>query len=162
MYRIELLHSALTDLPEDVLKQSGCYLLTSIQWPDGLPRLGKEDPKSILYIGKADTMGKRVSSLITSVQANRKGVQNGPVEKGHQALSRKYYRIRERVNIEQLFIEIYPVPNIDAKVVESYMLETYVKEFGELPPLNGQYGSCSLEEAFLKFKEMNIIKFDFL
>lgn len=162
MYKIELSYRSLSKIPGDILKQSGCYILTSKQWTKGLARLAKNDPKSILYIGKADILGRRIESLITSVHANSNHEQDRPNEKGHKSLSRKFYRIRKLIDIDQLSIEVYTFPNIDAKVVESYMLEIYVREFGELPPLNGQFGSHSLYEAITLLSSLGVKNFNFL
>ena len=51
---------------------------------------------------------------------------------------------------------IPPPKNIESSYLESYLLEIYASQFGELPPLNGFYGSHYLDDVVSYFKENDI------
>jgi hypothetical protein len=130
---------------------SGTYVL---HWFDrGKPkttsRLIKNDPLGRLYIGETSKpLYERVSSLRDALLANDKDQQlDEPKEKGHQALSKKFFRIRKHFNVEDLYVSIQPLKWFPKKD-ESYLIEKYVAECGELPPLNGNYGSHAFWEFF--------------
>jgi excinuclease UvrABC nuclease subunit len=141
--------------------KSGCYILRSKEFKSGIKRFNSIDTNSILYIGKGDNIHKRVRSLIRSINDNDRNCLNGPHERGHKALSRKFYRIRNFIRTELLFIDIYTVNNINPKILESFLLETYVANFAELPPLNGQYGSFTLEQSIQKLDADFVSNFSF-
>lgn len=113
--------------------------------PRIIPRLFNNDKNGILYIGMTEVpLVKRVSNLQKALFDNSNEDASGPVYSGHTQMGRKYYRIRNKVNIQDLFIQIFP--NDFPKKAESIELENYVSEFAELPPLNGQYGSFDPED----------------
>lgn len=110
--------------------------------PRSINRLIGKDTKGILYIGMTEVpFLTRVCNLQHALFGNshKEAGNDGPSNSGHTQMGKKYYRIRHKVKIEDLFIGIFP--NETPKNAESNALEKYVKEFGELPPLNGQYGS---------------------
>lgn len=125
----------------------GCYILHSTQFTKGICRLIDRDIQSILYIGKGSNLRSRVSSLQQSILSNCNPSQVLPKERGHQALSRKYFRIRKHIQTKNLNISFFTTPNHNPEIIESILLEKYVVKYGELPPLNGQYGKFSLEDA---------------
>lgn len=131
----------------------GCYVLRSIEWKDGINRLKGRDNKNILYIGKADVLTKRVKSLKRAIKNNCNDDRDEPKEIGHKSLSRKFFRIRKMVKADQLFIQVFPIDASIPEVLESYLLESYVANYGELPPLNGQYGSHSRNAAITILKQ---------
>lgn len=55
----------------------------------------------------------------------------------------KQYRIRNKINIDDLYIQITPGDN--PKQAEKDAIYNYVKKFADLPPLNGQYSSFEPE-----------------
>ncbi|MCG2419363.1 hypothetical protein K8089_10040 [Aequorivita sp. F47161] len=133
----------------------GCYILYRENGP--VPRIGGLDPKGILYIGKGDSILRRVKSLRDSVICNASHDQTECVIKGHNALSQKFYRMRKHITVENLSIRIFQLPkNIQSSYLESYLLEEYASQFGELPPLNGSYGSHYFEDAVNNLNENNI------
>lgn len=112
--------------------------------PRIIPRLFNNDKNGILYIGMTEVpLVKRVSNLQKALFVNSIGDESGPVSSGHTQMGRKYYRIRNKIKIQNLFIRIFP--DDFPKKAESIELEKYVSEFAELPPLNGQYGSFDPE-----------------
>ena len=128
---------------------SGCYILYQNK---PISRIGGTDPKGILYIGKGDNIFKRIKSLQRSVLDNCQDMLE-PKIRGHQSLSKKVFRIQKFINTTALTITILAPSNMqDVRYLESYLLEAYVEKYGELPPLNGQYGCYSLmhsKEALL-------------
>lgn len=163
---LSLEHISLEErISQKLVGASGCYVLRSNQFFEGIHRLINTDSKSILYIGKADDLFTRISSLQKSILSNSDHNQLKPKERGHKALSRKYFRIKKSIDSKQLFINYFPMPNLDPNVLESILLECYVAEYGELPPLNGQYGNYRLQEALklnLPFKKETNLILDFL
>lgn len=140
---------------EDWSVSPGCYIL--YREDDPVPRIGGVDPKGILYIGKGDSILRRVKSLRDSVICNAAHDQTVCIIKGHNSLSQKFYRMRKHIDVENLYIRIFQLPkNIESSYLESYLLEIYVSQFGELPPLNGSYGSHYLDDDVSYFKEKNI------
>ena len=87
-------------------EETGTY---SLHWfkddgPREIGRLLGTDSDGVLYIGKTDTpLYNRVSSLRNSVLSNSARIQSLPVEKGHKALSKKFFRIRKGFDINDLF-----------------------------------------------------------
>lgn len=109
--------------------------------PKLLSRVFGVDENGILYIGENEKdLLPRVNSLRKSILLNCNSDQKEPRLGGHKSLSKKYYRIRKHVDADQLHIRVYPV-KVSNKEDESLLLESYVREFGETPPLNGNYGS---------------------
>lgn len=136
-----------TDLTEKIRslhhENSGTYKL---HWckngkPKKICRLLDTDCEGVLYIGETGkALYDRVSSLATAIKSNTKENQPKPKERGHKALSKKFFRIRKHIDIKDLYMEVFPV-KLSPKEDESKLIEEYVAEFGELPPLNGNYGS---------------------
>lgn len=107
--------------------------------PHTIQRLFSEDYKGVLYIGMTEgALLKRVCDLQKSLVSNSKLELECPTSSGHTQIGNKYYRIRKKINIEDLSIQIFPVEN--PKRAETKAIENYVQEFSELPPLNGSYG----------------------
>ncbi|PHQ59930.1 MAG: hypothetical protein COC08_08010 [Maribacter sp.] len=77
--------------------------------------------------------------LQRALLSNWKAKNDGPASSGHTQIGEKYYRIRKKINISDLRIQIFP--DDKPKQAETDALESYVLNFAELPPLNGQYGS---------------------
>lgn len=129
---------------------SGTY---SLHWfdrekPRGICRLMGIDCDGILYIGKTDTpLYKRISSLQDSVLSNSEPEQLKPVERGHKTLSKKFFRIRKRIEISDLFVSAQ-ITQESPKKDESFRLDSYASVYGELPPLNGDYGEYEHWELF--------------
>lgn len=150
----------------EVLSKPGCYVLSlsELDRPKAINRFGGIDNKGILYIGKADLLATRMTSLKQSVLSNCLSEQEDFKEKGHKSLSRKYHRIRNFLNAADLNIGVCILEGISPFVLESYLLEIYVSKYGELPPLNGQYGSHSLKEATkdLEFNGINPKEINFI
>lgn len=110
--------------------------------PKTINRLCGQDKEGILYIGMTEgKLMKRVSDLQQALKSNSIISLDSPASSGHAQMGMKYFRIRKRIPIRDLSIRV--VPHDEPKKEESERLDDYVKEFGELPPLNGQYGSVS-------------------
>lgn len=109
--------------------------------PKTIKRLFSEDASGLLYIGMTEgPLIERVGNLQKALVSNWNAKEDGPASSGHTQMGKRYYRIRKKVHIDDLFIKIIPVDN--PKQTESDYLEDYVSVFAELPPpLNGQYGS---------------------
>lgn len=134
----------LNELPES--SESGIYKLFYFRdgQPRTIPRLFSEDTHGILYIGRTEgSLKTRVSNLQKALLANWLSNEGKPASSGHPQIGKKYYRIRKKVNINDLYIQIFPAKN--PKQAETDAIENYVKKFAELPPLNGQYGSFDPE-----------------
>ncbi len=121
---------------------SGIYKLYYFE--DGKPRtiqrLFAEDSDGILYIGMTEgLLLLRVGNLHKALVANSNIDEIKPASSGHTQIGKKYYRIRKKINVDDLYIQIFPHAN--PKQAETDAIEKYVNEFAELPPLNGQYGS---------------------
>lgn len=130
----------LKTLPQSALK--GIYKLYYFE--DGKPktiqRLFSEDESGVIYVGMTEgTLFDRVSNLQKALVFNSKADLGKPASSGHTQMGKKYYRIRKKINIDELYIKIFPDAN--PKQAETGAIEKYVNEFAELPPLNGQYGS---------------------
>lgn len=138
---------------EDIANPWACYILyqnTPTQ------RLGGTDAKGILYIGKADNFHTRVVSLQQSVLYNCNNNDKAKI-KGHKSLSKKVFRIQGLLDTSKMTIKIAVLPTYESIMyAESYLLEEYVRQFGELPPLNGQYGKYELNEATQYLLKQNI------
>jgi len=135
-------HALLKDSP--LSSQKGVYYL---YWfrngkPRALQRLCGIDKEGVLYIGMTDgPLLKRVCNLQQALISNADFSLESPCKSRHTQMGMKYYRIRKKVLIEDLHIQFFSVSQ--PKLEESIRLDNYVKAFGELPPLNGQYGSVS-------------------
>lgn len=138
------INDSLTQLVKQIANPWACYILYQ-NMP--IQRFGGTDANGILYIGKADNLYTRVASLQKSVLSNCNN--NGNVKiKGHQSLSKKVFRIQKFLNTSKMTIKIVVLPTYESIMyAESYLLEDYVNQFGELPPLNGQYGKYEFIEA---------------
>lgn len=111
----------------DTQEKNECvYVLKSIK---PVPRVLKTDDDGILYIGKGllTKNHERIGELINSVNSEK--------SKQHEA-GEKYQRIRESFEIEGLSLCVYLKD--DSRKKEEKYLKEYLKEFGELPPLNRQ------------------------
>ncbi|WP_289060354.1 hypothetical protein [uncultured Zobellia sp.] len=108
--------------------------------PRKIQRLFGEDINGLLYVGMTEgTLINRVRDLQKALLSNSEKDMLGPASSGHTQMGKKYYRIRNKIDVDNLFIEIFP--NQNPKQAETNDLEDYVNKFAELPPLNGQYGS---------------------
>tara|TARA_R110002051_G_scaffold218896_1_gene282749 strand:+ start:10728 stop:11201 length:474 start_codon:yes stop_codon:yes gene_type:complete len=134
----------LKSLPES--DEMGIYRLYYFE--DGKPkeiqRFVSKDQQGVLYIGMTDgPLLHRVGNLQKALVGNSKPALEKPASSGHTQMGKKYYRIRKKINIDDLYIKIFP--DINPKQAETDAIEKYVNEFAELPPLNGQYGSFEPE-----------------
>jgi hypothetical protein len=112
--------NAATSIPQD-----GIYYLLAGK---PIPRCLQEDPDGILYIGKGKILKKehRLGKLINALN-DREDMHEAGV----------------RYN-ERLLLKKYPLQDIKLRVIlcdsprktEAEALAKYVREFGELPPLN--------------------------
>ena len=133
----------------------GCYILYREDSP--VPRIGGVDDKGILYIGKGKSILRRVKSLRDSVICNAAHDQTACVIKGHNSLSQKFYRMRRNITVENLCIRIFQLnKNIESSYLETYLLEKYASQFGELPPINGSYCNHSLDQSLNYLKSNGI------
>ncbi|MAO15912.1 hypothetical protein [Flagellimonas oceanensis] len=139
---INAFKSALHSIVES--KKPGIYFLCYYTngKPRAIQRLHGSDKNGVLYIGMTEgALFDRVSNLQHALLANSKLEMQKPASSGHTQMGLKYFRIRNKVPIDSLFIHI--LPDDSPKQAESEALENYVNAFAELPPLNGQYGSCT-------------------
>ena len=112
--------------------------------PKTIYRLFSKDDTGVLYIGMTEeSLFDRVANLQKALVFNSKTDFGKPASSGHTQMGKKYYRIRKKINIDDLYIKIFP--DINPKQAETDAIEKYVNEFAELPPLNGQYGSFEPE-----------------
>lgn len=131
-------------------EEVGTYIL---HWfkngkPRKICRLLDTDCDGVLYIGETEkTLYSRVTSLATAILSNSKKNQSEPVEKGHKAFSKKFFRIRKQIDVNDLYVEVINC-KISPKEDESKLIEEYVAEYGELPPLNGNYGQHAHWDLF--------------
>ena len=92
-------------------------------------RLLKKDNRGTLYIGKADCFLDRVIEL-------KKSLSPDYTSRGHECGVR--YKasdlIQEKFPFEYLYVELGGTPN--PRTLEVELLDQYLKEFGEFPPLN--------------------------
>lgn len=149
------INDSLAQSVEDIANPWACYILYQ---NTPIARLGKTDANGILYIGKADNLYTRVVSLQKSVLSNCNYSGKAKV-KGHKALSKKVFRIQRFLDTSKMTIKIVVLPTFESIMyAESYLLEEYVRQFGELPPLNGQYGKYEFNEAkhFLETLDINL------
>ena len=108
--------------------------------PKTIQRLFAEDTDGLLYIGMTEgPLHIRVGNLQKALYDNSKKDELGPASSGHTQMGKKYYRIRRKINIDDLYIQVFSKDN--PKKAETDAIEHYVSQFAELPPLNGQYGS---------------------
>lgn len=127
-------------LPESSSK--GIYKLYYFEngRPRTIKRLFSEDSSGIIYIGMTEgPLSYRVGNLQKALVANWETENGKPASSGHTQMGKKYYRIRKKINIDDLHIQIFPHQH--PKQAETDCLENYVSKFAELPPFNGQYGS---------------------
>ncbi len=127
--------------------EGGTYSLHIFQngKPKSLSRAFGVDEKGILYIGENEKdLLSRVNSLRKSIMLNCNPNQKKPQLGGHQTLSKKYYRIRKHIDENQLHIIVNPI-KVSNKEDESALIEAYVRDHGEIPPLNGTYGNGTKE-----------------
>lgn len=118
--------------------------------PRTIQRLFSKDIKGVLYVGMTnDSLMNRVGELQRALLSNWEAKNDGPASSGHTQIGKKYYRIRKKINIDDLRIQIFPDDN--PKRAETDALESYVLNFAELPPLNGQYGSFEPEWSKLSY-----------
>lgn len=131
-------------------EETGTYIL---HWfrngkPRKICRLLGTDCNGIIYIGETEkTLYSRVSSLAVAILSNSDKFQLVPVEIGHKTLSKKFFRIRKHIDVNDLYVEVNSC-KISPKEDESKLLEEYVASYGELPPLNGSYGKYAIWKLF--------------
>jgi len=126
--------------------RGGIYVLHCFEneKPRTIHRLFGHDTKGILYIGMTEgSLVNRVGALQQSLVDNANTDEKEPAHSGHTQMGKKYFRIRKKIDIDSLYIQVFPHEN--PKQAETDALENYVKEYAELPPLNGQYGSFDPE-----------------
>lgn len=132
------INDSLMQSVKDITNPWACYILYQNK---PISRLGGTDSNGVLYIGKADNLYNRVASLQKSVLKNCNNNDKVRIG-GHQSLSKKVFRIQRFLDVSKMTIKIIVLPTYESILyTESYLLEDYVNQFGELPPLNGQYGN---------------------
>jgi hypothetical protein len=110
--------------------------------PRVVQRLFAEDTAGILYIGMTEgPLNKRVKDLQIALIKNSNHDLDEPESSGHTQMGLKFFRIRRHIDINNLFIKVFP--EAYPKERESEQIDSYVRKYGELPPLNGQYGSIA-------------------
>ncbi len=118
--------------------------------PRTIKRFFSEDPSGLIYIGMTvGPLSHRVANLQRALVSNWRTEEGKPASSGHAQMGQKYYRIRKKINIDDLYIQIFSDEN--PKQAETDCLENYVYKFGELPPFNGQYGT--IEPVWSLFNE---------
>lgn len=105
------------------------YCTTSNNKPIPVCRLLKEDKSGVLYIGKADSFLDRVIELKKSISPNY-------VSGNHECGVRykESFAIKEKFPYENLYVKLTGAEN--PRLTETEKLDGYIKEFGEVPPLN--------------------------
>lgn len=135
-----------------VRKMGGAYTLHIIEedgGPKSINRLIGSDKKGILYIGMTEgALMDRVFSLKNAIKINSEIGLKIPKESKHMQAGMKFFRIRKKVNIDSLYVMLHPSPKEKAKKLETDFLEKYVSIYGELPPMNGQYGHYERWDLF--------------
>lgn len=120
----------------DIPKSAGVYVVRSNK--GSVPRLFKEDPLRILHIENANNLHKRIQRFFKNcMDVNKKGCR----------ASSRYRRfgIIERYPFEDLSICWKTSGDKNrAKVDVSDVLREYIKEFGELPPLDYELSKIDL------------------
>jgi hypothetical protein len=117
--------------------KKGIYKIYSINKniPCQIRRLAKEDASGLLYIGSSKNLKDRLGMLrrVTigesdgyKADAHTFGVKYNATEK-----------IKELFPLETLFIEVECKEKF--KETESKLLEKYLNDYAELPPLNSNY-----------------------
>ena len=150
------INDSLLQSVKEISNHWACYVLYQ---NTPISRLGGTDSKGILCIGKADNLYNRVASLQKSVLKNCNNNDKVKIG-GHQSLSKKVYRIQRFLDVSKMTIKIVVLPTYESILyTESYLLEDYVNQFGELPPLNGQYGNYEFHDA-KQYLEMHNINFE--
>ena len=132
--------SELKSIPQS--EEKGIYTLYYFEAgkPRIIHRLFSKDETGVLYIGMTEgPLFDRVCNLQKALVANWKTDAGKPASSGHTQMGKKYYRLRNKINIDDLYIKVFP--DTHPKQGETDAIEKYVKQFAELPPLNGQYGS---------------------
>lgn len=135
----------ISQIESQVEKKPGVYTLHIIEnngKPKLINRLINSDKNGILYIGMTEgSLMDRVFNLKNAIEINSKIALEKPKESKHMQVGMKFYRIRKKVDLDSLYVLLHPSKK--AKELESIYLEKYVSIHGELPPMNGQYGSCN-------------------
>ena len=90
-------------------------------------RLLKEDENGTLYIGKADSFLDRVIELKKSISLTSSNHECGVRYKESDV-------IKEKFPYENLYVKL--TGSDDPRLLETKKLDDYIKEFGEVPPLN--------------------------
>lgn len=105
------------------------YCTISNNEPIPVCRLLKEDKNGILYIGKADSFLDRVIML-------KKSISPKFTSNNHECGVRYKVSdaIKEKFPYENLYVKLTGAE--DPRLLETKKLDGYIKEFGEVPPLN--------------------------
>jgi len=128
-------------LKEKYQNQKGVYTLHILEknnTPKIIDRIFGKDNRGIIYIGMASNLVNRVSDLQKAIMSNSDHSLTSPKIYGHAQSGKKFFRIRKRIAVDSLYVKVYI--SEDPKRNEAHMLENYVATYGELPPLNGNYG----------------------
>ncbi len=110
----------------------GVYKIYSIKnkKPCKVRRLSNVDNSGLLYIGSSKNLKSRLN-MLRRVVINKSGAHTFGVK--YNAIQ----KIRELFPLETLFIEVKCTDKF--KETESQLLEKYMADYAELPPLNSNY-----------------------
>ena len=131
--RLSIVHSQFYKIWDSKnFDNSGVYLLQRIDENEKIkpiPRLLDSDDQGVLYIGKSDNLNNRLGILINLL--------NGTSTTGKHSMGRRFQEIekfQEYLRPENMILRIFFCDS--PRQVESSLLEEYLQEYGELPPLN--------------------------
>jgi len=143
-----------------LIEQGGVYILRSYlddQQPSSVPRFLATDPFGILYIGMSKCLESRLFELIKYLKpsdifadnakhlaANKYSSNEKMQQRFPYSLLRVTYlptiTLEETGLIDKKYDEIYS-DLYTPRAVEFHLLNEYLAEYGELPPLNAASGS---------------------
>ncbi len=96
-----------------------------------IPRLFRVDPSGLLYIGMTEQFTRRLSALAQCINPQYTDADH-PFGLRYNDLA----EYEQRYHRESLFVELEPSEEPRAK--EEAALESYLQQYGELPPFNRQ------------------------
>lgn len=131
---IDVLHSSFYEQITKIspAKNTGIYILRKYNSKGvitPIPRLIKLDTEGILYIGKSDDLTRRLGVLVNLI--------NGTTKTGKHSMGRRFQEVsilKQHIKPENLKLHITIIDK--PRELESKLLDKYLNEFGELPPLN--------------------------